>query len=268
MKIYGAPDYSGITTIDNRRDGRILYLTLNRPERLNAVNGDMHHDLSVVFDQVARDKDVDVVILTGAGRAFCAGGQMDWVRSFPAGRGSDQIVYEARKIIQDILNVPQPIIAAVNGVSAGLGTSIALCCDMIICAQSARIGDPHVKIGLVAGDGGALLWPLMVGPARAKQYLMTGELLPAAEAERIGLVNKVVPDAELDDEARRFAETLLKGSQPAIRGTKLAVNQLMRHLAEVTFDYSLLYEKTTFGSFDVSEGTLAVEEKRAPQFKD
>ena len=268
MKMYGKPDYSGITTIDIRHEGRVLYLTLNRPEKLNAVDGEMHHDLSVVFDQVARDENVDVVILTGAGRAFCAGGQMDWIRSFPSGRKADQIIYEARKIIQDILNVPQPIIAAINGVSAGLGTSIALCCDMIICGESTRIGDPHVKIGLVAGDGGALMWPLLVGPARAKQYLMTGELLPAAEAERIGLVNKVVPDGHLLDEARSFAETLLKGSQPAIRGTKLAVNQLLRHLAEVTFDYSLMYEKTTFGSFDVSEGTLAVEQKRAPEFKD
>ena len=268
MKMYGQPDYSDISTIDVKRDGRILYLTLNRPEKLNAVNGDMHHDLSVVFDQIARDENVDVVILTGAGRAFCSGGQMDWVRAFPKGRAADPIVYEARKIIQDLLNLPQPIIAAVNGVSAGLGTSIALCCDMVICGETSRIGDPHVKIGLVAGDGGALIWPLLVGPIRAKQYLMTGELLSAAEAERIGLVGKVVPDADLMDEARDFAEILLKGSQPAIRGSKQAVNQLIRHLAEVTFDYSLLSEKATFGSHDVEEGTRAVEEKRQPTFKD
>ncbi|MFA5488588.1 MAG: enoyl-CoA hydratase-related protein [Candidimonas sp.] len=262
------PLYDDFEFIQVERSESILRLTLNRPDVLNAIHGPLHAELARIFERVAVDRDAKVVVLRGAGRAFCAGGEMEWIRSFRPGMESNEVAVHAKKIIRDLLDLPQPIIAAVHGVSAGLGTSIALCCDYIAMGESARIGDPHVRVGLVAGDGGALIWPLLVGVAKAKEYLMTGDLLTAREAERLGLVNRVVPDDMLMDEITSYAERLLAGSQPAIRGTKAAVNQLLKHLAGLTFEYSLLAEQATFGSDDVQEGTRAMEEKRKPVFRD
>ena len=149
----------------------------------------------------------------------------------------------------------------------GLGASIALLCDVIFMADTATIGDPHVRVGIVAGDGGAVIWPLAVGPARAKQYLLTGDPLGAAEAERIGLVNRVVPAADLDREAMAFAERLAAGAPLAVRYTKLAVNKLIKDALNVAFDASTALELVTFQSEDHQEALTALREKRAPSFK-
>lgn len=250
-----------------RRDG-ILFLTLQRPEVLNAINGPLHAELASIFERVALDEASRVIVLQGAGRAFCSGGEMAWIRSFRAGAASNEIAVQAKKIIRDLLDVPQPIIASVHGVSAGLGTSIALCCDYIAIADNARIGDPHVRVGLVAGDGGTLIWPLLVGIARAKEFLMTGDFVHAEDAARMGLVNRVVAEADLEEAVLSYARKLLAGSQPAIRGTKSAINQLLKHLSGLTFEYALLAEQATFGSHDVVEGTRAIEEKRKAVFRD
>jgi len=160
-----------------------------------------------------------------------------------------------------------PIVAAVNGHAMGLGASIALLCDVIFMADTATIGDPHVKVGIVAGDGGAAIWPLAVGPARAKEYLLTGDPLTAAEAERIGLVNHVVPAAELDAAAMAFAARLAAGAPLAVRYTKLAVNKLVKDALNVAFDTSTALELLTFGSEDHQEALAALREKRPPAFK-
>jgi len=149
----------------------------------------------------------------------------------------------------------------------GLGASIALLCDVIFMADTATIGDPHVRVGIVAGDGGAAIWPLAVGPARAKQYLLTGDPLGAAEAERIGLVNRVVPAADLDREAMVFAERLAAGAPLAVRYTKLSVNKLVKDALNVAFDASTALELVTFQSEDHQEALAALREKRAPSFK-
>ena len=174
---------------------------------------------------------------------------------------------DAKQLIGDLLDVELPIVAAVNGPAMGLGASIALCCDVVFMADTATIGDPHVKVGLVAGDGGAALWPLALGPARAKQYLLTGDPLPAAEAERIGLVNRVVPAADLDREATAFATRLAAGAPLAVRYTKLAVNKLLKQALDTAFDVSTALELVTFRSEDHQEALAALREKRPPVFK-
>jgi len=155
----------------------------------------------------------------------------------------------------------------VNGHAMGLGASIALLCDVILMADSATIGDPHVKVGIVAGDGGVAIWPLALGPARAKQYLLTGDPLDAVEAERIGLVNRVVPAAQLMDEAMALATRLAAGAPLAVRYTKLAVNKLVKDALNIAFDASTALELVTFQSEDHREALAAIAEKRPPRFK-
>ncbi|MBD9629967.1 enoyl-CoA hydratase/isomerase family protein [Pseudomonas sp. PDM19] len=227
------------------QDGSVLTVTLNQPESLNAVSSLLHSELSRVFADIARDRSVDAVVLTGAGRAFCAGGDLSWFHTMPQ-EDLDRLFVEARKIIIDLLELPQPIISAINGLAVGLGATLALFCDVIFAADNAKISDPHVSIGVTAGDGGSVIWPWLVGPARAKRYLMTGDSLGAAEAERIGLVTHVVPAAELLVQAQGFAGRLAAGSQIAIRSTKASVNKILRDTANLMLDTSLALEKECF----------------------
>ena len=174
---------------------------------------------------------------------------------------------DAKQLIWDLVDCEVPIVAAVNGPAMGLGASIALLCDVVFMADTATIGDPHVKVGVVAGDGGAVIWPLLVGPARAKQYLLTGDPVSAAEAESIGLVNRVVPAADLEREAMAFAARLAAGAPLAVRYTKLAVNKLVKDALNVAFDTSTALELVTFRSDDHQEALAALREKRPPAFK-
>jgi enoyl-CoA hydratase len=166
-----------------------------------------------------------------------------------------------------MLEVEAPIVAAVNGDAVGLGATLALFCDVIFIARNARIGDPHVRVGLVAGDGGAVIWPLLCGVARAKQYLMTGDLLTAEEAERIGLVNKVVPEGKALEEALHFATRLAKGPIKAIKWTKYSVNKIVKEYANLVLDTSLSLEGLTFLTEDHKEAVAAFLEKRQPSFR-
>ncbi len=188
--------YNTLETIVVNKDNGVATLTLNRPDARNAVSPRMHTELAEIWPHVAADPEIDVIILTGAGKAFCAGGD---VKALDAGafkhRGS--MTYEARQLITGLLEVEQPIIAAINGDAIGLGATIALFCDITVAAETARIADPHVRVGLVAGDGGAVIWPHLVGPNRAKEFLMRGNMLSGTEAARLGLVNYAVPAGEV-----------------------------------------------------------------------
>jgi enoyl-CoA hydratase len=239
--------YSNYETLAFHKDGAILTVKLNRPQALNAVSERLHSELSRVFAEIAADSTIDAVVLTGEGRAFSAGGDLEWFRHI-TGPQLDALFVEARKIIVDLVDLPQPIIAAVNGVAAGLGATLALFCDVIYAADNAKIADPHVRIGVTAGDGGAAIWPLLLGPARAKEYLMTGDSLTAVEAERIGLINKVLHEAELLPAAQALAQRLASGSRPAIRSTKLSVNKLVRDAVSLVLDTSLALEKECFST--------------------
>jgi enoyl-CoA hydratase len=260
-------DYSRYRHIKVEKQNRIAVLTLNRPEVLNAVNMELHAELEDVFGDVARDEEVNAVVLTGAGRGFCAGGDvktMDTAQSQPSARTP---LSGFRRLIHNMLEVEQPIIAALNGDAVGLGATIALFCDIIFAAENARIGDTHVKVGLVAGDGGAVIWPMLVGLPKAKELLLTGDLITAKEAERIGLVNRVVSLEELYPEVMGLANRLASGPSRAIRWTKLALNKRLREEVNLVLDASLAVEALSMTTEDHKEAVRAFIEKRAPQFK-
>ncbi len=260
-------DFSSYQTLEFQRRGRVLEITLNRPDRLNAVDEAMHTELARLFVDVSNDPGSDIAVLTGAGRAFSAGGDVDWFQKMIDQPASfEATAREGRQIVFSLLECEKPLIAKVNGHATGLGATIALFCDVIFAADSAKIGDPHVSVGLVAGDGGAVIWPQLVGYARAKEYLMTGDLLPAAEAERIGLINHVVPSAELDERVRQFADRLAAGATKAIRWSKMSANIGLRQLAHSIMDASLAYEAMSNLTDDHQEAVNAFREKRRPVF--
>ena len=259
--------YKDYQFLSFERRGRVLTITMERPDQLNAVNSRMHSELSRVFADVKYDEECDVVVLTGTGRAFSAGGDLDWMQAAiddPAhfqevGRGAKDIVYSQ-------LDLDKPLIARVNGHAVGLGASLACLCDIVIASDKAKFGDPHVSVGLVAGDGGALIWPQLVGYAKARYYLFTGDTMSAEEAERIGLITKVVPPDELDDEVYGLAERLTKGALKAIRWTKITTNLPLKAIFHSHFDSGIAYECLSNVTEDHQEAVNAFREKRSPAF--
>jgi enoyl-CoA hydratase len=234
---------------------------------LNAVDEELHADFTQLFAWLRTESDARAVVLTGKGRAFSAGGDFAWFPTLRDTERLDRLRRDAKQMIWDLLDVEVPVVAALNGHAMGLGASIALLCDVIFMAEDATIGDPHVRVGLVAGDGGAVIWPLVLGPARAKQYLLTGDALGAAEAERLGLVNFVVKGDTLEREALAYAARLAAGAPLALRYTKAAVNKLIKDALNTAFDFSTAMELTTFKSDDHAEALAAIREKRKPSFK-
>lgn len=260
-------DFASYQCIEFRRSGRILTVSLNRPDQRNAVNARLHHELSRVFADVQRDPDSDIVVLTGNGSAFCAGGDIDWMQlSVDEPDEFEKTAREAKDIVYSQLDLEKPLICRLNGHATGLGASLALLCDIIIASDEAKIGDPHVSVGLVAGDGGALIWPQMVGYAKAKKYLLTGELMMAAEAERIGLITDVVPRAELDAAVDAMAERLVSGATKAIRWSKVTTNLPLRQLFHSYFDAGVAYECLSNLTADHAEAVTAFRERRKPVF--
>jgi enoyl-CoA hydratase len=249
------------------RNGRLLTVTLNRPDALNAVDQQMHEDLVEVLSFVADDAHSDVVVLTGAGRAFSAGGDHAYLAEQAAHpEVFDADVVRAKRIVYALLDLEKPLICRLNGHAVGLGATLALLCDVIFAVDSAKIGDPHVNVGLVAGDGGAIVWPQRIGFARAKEYLLTGDLVPAPKAEALGLINHCVPAAELDAAVNAFCQRLLSGSTNAIRWTKVLVNLELKRIAHAVMDPGIAYEAVTVRSADYRTAVEALREKRTPVF--
>jgi enoyl-CoA hydratase len=254
-------------TILLTRKGRLLTITLNRPDSLNAVNLQMHDELADVFNFAASDAHSDVILLTGAGRAFSAGGDLDHIANNAAHPHLfDHEVRVAKRIVFALLDLDKPVVCRMNGHAIGLGATLALLTDVIFAADGAKIGDPHVALGLVAGDGGAAIWPQRIGFGRAKEYLLTGELLTAKKAEEFGLINHCVPASELDSAVDAFCERLLKGSTNAIRWTKVLINLELKRVATALMDAGIAYESVSVRSADHREGVKALQEKRKPQF--
>lgn len=261
------PALRNYATIALTRKGRLLTITLNRPDTLNAVNREMHEELADVFQFAAQDAGSDVVVLTGAGRAFSAGGDLEHIARNAANPDLfDEEARIAKRIVFAMLDMEKPLICRMNGHAVGLGATLALLSDVIFAAENAKIGDPHVALGLVAGDGGAALWPQRIGFGRAKEYLLTGELLTARKAAEIGLINYCVPATELDDAVATFCERLLNGSQNAIRWTKVLINLELKRIATAVMDAGIAYESVTVRSADHREGVKALQEKRKPRF--
>jgi enoyl-CoA hydratase len=262
------PDYQ---TLQFTRNGRVLTIAINRPEQRNAVNGQLHTELARVFVDAQRDEDSDVVVLTGNGAAFSAGGDLPGLLKRMEG-GTPASHYErsareAKDIAYTMLDLEKPLICKLNGHATGLGASMALLCDIVVASEDAKIGDPHVAVGLVAADGGALLWPQLIGYAKARKYLFTGDLMTAPEAERLGLISDVVPRAELDATVDALAQRIANGATKAIRYTKIVANLPLRALFHSHFDAGLAYERLTLLSHDHKEAVKAFVEKRKPQFK-
>ncbi|MBL6751511.1 MAG: enoyl-CoA hydratase/isomerase family protein [Nevskia sp.] len=260
-------NYDRYTQLTVTVAGRIGTITLNRPDRLNAVSAALHTELARIFRDVEEDPAIDVVVLTGAGSAFCAGGDIEWMQdAIDRPETFEQTAREGKQIIFSLLDCEKPVIAKVNGHAVGLGATLALFCDVIFASEKARIGDPHVSVGMVAGDGGAVIWPQLIGYARAKEYLMTGDLISAQEAQRIGLINHVLKPEELDAAVLAFASRLAGGALKAIRWSKVSVNIGLKQLAHSIMDTSIAYEVLTNASADHAEAVAAFREKRKPRF--
>lgn len=264
-------DYGKYRCIKVEKDNKLATVTFNRPEALNAVNGELHDELEHIWIDLANDEEIYAILLTGAGKAFSAGGD---VKAMAARWGTEEgrkwtltIASAGRRIIQNMLDVEQPIIAAVNGDAMGLGANIALLSDVIVANESARVADTHVKVGIVAGDSGAVIWPLLVGPARAKEYLMRGTFINGADAAKMGLVNYAVPADQVLPKAKEIARELADGPTWAIRWTKLSVNKWLKQQVNLILDASIAYEMVTFYTEDHREAATAFAEKRKPVFK-
>jgi enoyl-CoA hydratase len=245
---------------------RVLRLTINRPERMNALSPAMHRALTEVWREIDADESVSVVIITGAGRAFSAGGDLDLVSRMNADFDTRIRVWkEARDMVYNMIGCAKPIISAINGAAVGAGIVLALMSDITIAGHSARLIDGHTKLGVAAGDHAPIIWPLLCGMAKSKYYLLTCDPLDGREAERIGLVSLCVPDDELQARALEIAVRLAEGPQSAIRWTKLALNNWLRQAGPI-FEAALATEFLGFTGPELPEGVAALQEKRAPRF--
>lgn len=261
-------DFSTYKALKLERENGILTVTFNRPETLNAFDDDMDREISRVFIDITHDPETNVVVLTGAGRAFSAGGDVEEMqRAIRNPMLFLQGMQRAKQVVFSMLDCPKPIIAKINGHAVGLGATIALFSDITLAAHHAKIGDPHVKVGFVAGDGGAVIWPQLIGYAKAKEFLLTGELLSAEEAARIGLINHAVPADELDARVAELANKLARGATQAIQWTKASINIGLKQLAHSVMDASIAYEALSNLTEDHQEAVNAFREKRQPVFK-
>jgi enoyl-CoA hydratase len=249
-------------------EDRILTLKLNNPERMNANTEPMHWALSRIWDEIDSDPEVNVVILTAAGeKAFSAGGDIeDMERNAGNSPHWIKIVGEAKRIIHGMLACNKPIVARLNGHAVGFGATLALASDLIVGVEGSRFGDPHCNVGLVCGDGGALLWPQQIGYVRAREFLLTGRLVKMEEAAEIGLINYAVPREELDGKVMELARAIADAPGRAIQLTKNALNLPLRQAALSTMDLGMSNEMLSAFSEDHQEAVRAMIEKRDPKF--
>ena len=248
------------------RRGGVTVVTIDRPDRLNAANARLHRELGEVWLDIGRDPETRVAVVTGAGRAFSAGGDLELVREQMGDFDAiAALTSEVRDIVINIVDCEKIIVSAINGVAVGAGLAVALMADISVAGRSVRLTDGHLRLGVGAGDHAAIVWPLLCGMAKAKYYLLTAEFLDGQEAERIGLVSRCVDDDRVLEEALRIADGLADGPQHALAWTKRSLNHWIRQ-ATPTFESSLAYEMLTFLGGDVREGELALREKRPPRF--
>ncbi len=237
-------------------DGAIRIVTLNRPDARNAFSESMHREFVRTIAEIDSDASARAVVLTGAGRAFCAGGSLD---DFELKRTDFEVrrqsMRDARRVVDEMLNLHLPVVAAVNGAAVGLGCTLASLCDIVFMSDRAYLCDPHVAVALVAGDGGAVTWPSYTSLLHAKQYLLTGDRIPAADAVGLGLAN-FVAEADVVAEALAFARRLAELPSQAVQETKAVLNQHLRSAAVATLGYGLAAESQ---SHDTAEYRVVAE---------
>lgn len=249
-----------------RREEGVLWMTLNRPKVLNAADARLHTELVELWQTIDADPQVRVAVITGAGRAFSAGGDLQMVEeAYGDYEEIVRILEEARDLVYNVIRCQTPIVSAINGPAVGAGLVVALLADVSIAAESARLADGHLRMGVAAGDHAAIVWPLLCGMAKAKYYLLTSDFISGPEAERMGLVSLCVPDEALLDRAMEVARDLASGPRHAIRFTKRALNQWMLQAGPI-FDHSLALEMLGFFSEDMMAGVRGLRRKEKPHF--
>ena len=250
--------------------GGIMTISLSNPGKKNAVTPDMSEELTTVWDDVLRDPAVRLIVLTGEGSDFCAGADFSQLVASEGGEPTPRpvhpIVRSVRRHMLSMLDCEKPVLAKVRGAAYGIGASLALGCDMVFAARGARFCDPHVKAGLVAGDGGILLWPALIGMGRAKEYLMTGDPVDAETAASIGLITRCVEEDDLDRTVQAMADKLLALPPHAVNYTKTALNLALRQMTGPAFEASLAYEIYSMTMEDSREAARAFVEKRKGNF--
>lgn len=241
---YDLPD-----EIQVEEDGPIRVVRLNRPDDLNATNHVLHQGLAEIWPQIDADADARVAVLTGNGRAFSAGGDFGYIDELVGDLDlRRQTLIDGKRIVTGMVACRVPIVAAVNGPAVGLGCSLVALSDIVFMAESAHLADPHVALGLVAADGGPVTWPLLTSLQLAKEYALTGDRIPAERAAAIGLVNHVVPDAEVFDAAMACAQKIAKLPKGAVEDTKRILNLHLERAVVATLDFALSAEHRSFDS--------------------
>ncbi|MCB0997135.1 MAG: enoyl-CoA hydratase/isomerase family protein [Acidimicrobiales bacterium] len=227
--------------------GAVRVVVLNRPEAFNAANEELHGEVAKIWRELDADPEVAAIVLTGAGGAFCAGGDLNLLDRMVADTAlREAIMAEGAEIVRAMTSVRVPIIAAVNGPAVGLGCSLAGMCDLVVIEEQAYFADPHVALGLVAADGGALTWPLLTSLLRAKEYLLLGDRLPAAEAVQIGVANRVVPTGEARTVALELAQRMAKLPPQSVRETKALLNRAVAAAVDTALDGAIDTETASF----------------------
>ena len=248
----------------------VTTITLNRPEKLNAFAGTMREELLAALDAAEGDAGTRAVILTGAGRGFCAGGDVEFMSGLQKEGDVDRfrkLLDAGRDVILKIAGMPKPVIAAINGVAAGAGCNLALACDYRLASDVAKLGETFVRIGLHPDWGGTWLLPRLVGRSRALELLMSGRMVEAAEAREIGMVDRVVPAAELAEESAKLARTLAAGPPLAIAGIKRALQASDRNDLRAQLELEAEHQLQAFRSQDAAEGMAAFFERRGATFQ-
>ena len=249
-----------------RRDFGVLLMTIDRPESMNAIDAQLHNHLSRVWLDIDDDEETSVVVVTGAGKAFSAGGDLNWIEDIVQNYGEMKVAFrEAGDIVYRMTRCSKIIISAINGVAVGAGLAVALMADISLMAEEARITDGHIRLGVAAGDHANIIWPMLCGLAKAKYYLLTADFLDGKTADQIGLVSKSFPRDQLMDEAMKVATKIARGPKDATQLTKRALNLWVTQAAPA-FDASLAFEMLNFMGPDAAEGVAALKEKRDPEF--
>jgi enoyl-CoA hydratase len=232
--------------LDFRIEDKVGILSFDRPDVMNAVNYPLYQELVRILREVAARTDIHVLVLRGENGAFCAGGDISFMKQMYSGEISkDEVNLLGLQFYRALISLPQPTISVVDGPAIGLGATIALSCDLIFASTRARIADPHVQMGLVPGDGGPVVWPMLIGPAKAKEFLFTGDVVRADAALEMGLVNHVYPPDQVDARALELAARIARGPAGTIQATKSLVNFALRTMGEQVVTQGLALERVS-----------------------
>ncbi|MHC0433650.1 enoyl-CoA hydratase/isomerase family protein [Streptomyces sp. O3] len=252
-------------------DNGVSWITLNRPDAMNAVTWDQRERLIALLAEASADPGIRAVVITATGKAFCAGADLRGTPApAPAERAPGDVARTirqgAQRLIAAVLDCEKPVVAAVNGTAAGIGAHLAFACDLVIAAEQARFIEVFVRRGLVPDGGGAYLLPRLIGPQRAKELMFFGDSVPAVEAERLGLVNRVVPDEDLEKTARAWAERLAQGPTRALAMTKQLVNASLDADRTTAFAAEAAAQEINMATRDANEGVTSFVERRSPRY--